>query len=389
MKKIKVLIEGMTSIVGGRETYIMTQYECIDTSLFQFDFVYDLPKGDFPERYIMNSRGSNVFYLRTRQEWKKFLQTHTDYDFLIMNLMGTGSIYYYRELKKYSNFKKIILHSHVARSYPFVGLDRIGQRKELKSLRKRFDGLNIARWACSDIAGKWMFGEDSDFEVIKNGIYPEKFAFREDWRKEIRDSLGIADSDFLIGNVGRIDFSKNQEFLIDVLAAAKKLVPSVKLIIVGLAQQQKLFQKLKDKIEEYGLGDSIVLTGPRNDVEKFYSAFDLFAFPSIFEGLGIVGIEAQTAGLPCLFSDTLTKELDIRKKECRFLPITPEAVSEWASAISDIHNDEKIADMRKSPESADIIRNAGYDVRLETERVCSLLENYLKYTKKAGGPKWT
>lgn len=378
MKKIKVLVEGMTSIVGGRETYIMTQYECIDTSQFQFDFVYDLPKGEFPERYIkeVNSRGSNVFYLRNRKAWKEFLQTHTDYDFLIMNLMGTGSIYYYRELKKYSNFKKIILHSHIARNYPFVGFDRIKQKLELRSLHKRFDGFDIIKWACSDVAGKWMFGEDSDFEVIKNGIYPEKFAFRDEWRNEIRDSLGITDSDFLIGNVGRIDFQKNQEYLIDVFAEAKKLVPSAKLIIVGSVQQQKLFKKVKEKIERYGLGDSIVFTGPRNDIEKFYSAFDLFALPSRFEGLCIVGIEAQTAGLPCLFSDTITKELDIRKKECRFLPITPEAVPEWASAISDIHNDEKIADMRKSSESADVIRNAGYDVRLETKRVCSLLEKY-------------
>ena len=378
MKKIKVLVEGMTSIVGGRETYIMTQYECIDTSQFQFDFVYDLPKGEFPERYIkeVNSRGSNVFYLRNRKAWKEFLQTHTDYDFLIMNLMGTGSIYYYRELKKYSNFKKIILHSHIARNYPFVGFDRIKQKLELRSLHKRFDGFDIIKWACSDVAGKWMFGEDSDFEVIKNGIYPEKFAFRDEWRNEIRDSLGITDSDFLIGNVGRIDFQKNQEYLIDVFAEAKKLVPSAKLIIVGSVQQQKLFKKVKEKIERYGLGDSIVFTGPRNDIEKFYSAFDLFVLPSRFEGLCIVGIEAQTAGLPCLFSDTITKELDIRKKECRFLPITPEAVPEWASAISDIHNDEKIADMRKSSESADVIRNAGYDVRLETKRVCSLLEKY-------------
>ena len=213
MKKIKVLVEGMTSIVGGRETYIMTQYECIDTSQFQFDFVYDLPKGEFPERYIkeVNSRGSNVFYLRNRKAWKDFLQTHTDYDFLIMNLMGTGSIYYYRELKKYSNFKKIILHSHNARKYPFIGFNRIKQLLELQSLHKRFNGLDIVKWACSDVAGRWMFGEDSEFEVIKNGIYPEKFAFKEEWRKEIRDSLGVTDSDFLIGNVGRIDFQKNQD----------------------------------------------------------------------------------------------------------------------------------------------------------------------------------
>ena len=173
MKKIKVLVEGVTSLVGGRETYIMTQYECIDTSCFHFDFVYDLSVGEFPERYIgeVTSKGSKVFYLRTRQEWKDFLQNHTDYDFLILNLMSTCSIYYYRELNESSSFKKIILHSHIARNYPFRGFDRIGQRKELKSLRKRFDSLNIAKWACSDIAGKWMFGEDSDFEVIKNIHY--------------------------------------------------------------------------------------------------------------------------------------------------------------------------------------------------------------------------
>lgn len=379
MKKIKVLVEGMTSIVGGRETYIMTQYECIDTSQFQFDFVYDLPKGEFPERYIkeVNSRGSNVFYLRNRKAWKEFLQTHTDYDFLIMNLMGTGSIYYYRELKKYSNFKKIILHSHNARKYPFIGFNRIKQLLELQSLHKRFNGLDIVKWACSDVAGRWMFGEDSEFEVIKNGIYPEKFAFKEEWRKEIRDSLGVTDSDFLIGNVGRIDFQKNQDYLLDVLVEMRKIIPNIKLCIVGAVQQSGIQRRIDRKIKKYGLDSSVIFPGACNDVEKYYSAFDIFAFPSLFEGLGIVGLEAQAAGLPCVFSNTIPTELDVRHNGNFFLPITNVSIREWTEIIYRILSNPRKYSFRDSFNSASLIQHAGYDVRIETERVQELLESYL------------
>ena len=379
-RKIKVLVEGMTSLVGGRETYIMTQYECIDTSCFHFDFVYDLSVGEFPERYIgeVTSKGSKVFYLRTRQEWKDFLQNHTDYDFLILNLMSTCSIYYYRELNESSSFKKIILHSHIARNYPFRGFDRIGQRKELKSLRKRFDSLNIARWACSDIAGKWMFGEDSDFEVIKNGIYPEKFTFSEQWRKEIRDDLGVSSSDFLIGNVGRIETQKNQEYLIDVLAKAKQIIPGIKLVIVGAIQQTDLFTRIQKKISKYNLDEYVIFAGARNDVEKFYSAFDAFVFPSRYEGLGIVGLEAQASGLPCVFSDTVPRALSVNHKECRFLPISSQSVGDWIVALHDIFKDKTRDRFKASSESYDLIKSAGYDVRVETTRVQKLLESYLK-----------
>ena len=326
MDKIKVLVEGIKPIVGGRETYIMTQYECIDKNKFQYDFVFTSHK-PFPEKYKeeIEKNGSHIFYLRNIKEWNAFFKVHDDYDFFISNNCGfSESIYYYPYLKGFSSFKKIIIHSHIAKEYPFKGIDKIVHTIESVMGKILFRKRNIIKWACSDIAGKWVFGENADFEIIKNGIFTEKFAFNENWRKEIRHEFNVADSDFLIGNVGRIHDQKNQDFLLDVLKKIKKLIPNAKLIIVGPIHQKNLFKKLQKKTNRYGLSSSVIFTGARSDTNKFYSAFDVFAFPSKYEGLGIVGLEAEAAGLPCLFSDTIPKVINIRKPYCKFLPIPGE-----------------------------------------------------------------
>ena len=128
----------------------------------------------------------------------------------------------------------------------------------------------------------------------------------------------------------------------------------------------------------HNLDKYVIFAGARNDVEKFYSAFDAFVFPSRYEGLGIVGLEAQASGLPCVFSDTVPRALAVNHKECRFLPISSQSVGDWIVALHDIFKDKTRDRFKTSSESYDLIKSAGYDVRVETTRVQKLLESYLK-----------
>ena len=205
--------------------------------------------------------GGRIFYLRNKSEWKDFLEKHRDYDFFISNNCGySESVYYHPQLKGFStSFKKIIIHSHLAKEFKFKPRGKIEQIFEATIGKIQFRGYNnIIKWACSDAAGKWIFGKNANFEVIKNGIFPERFAFNDEWRKEIRNELNINDSDYVIGNVGRIHFQKNQSFLIDIFPKIKKIIPNSKLVIVGTINQKHLFNKLQRNIKHHGLSSSII-----------------------------------------------------------------------------------------------------------------------------------
>ena len=378
MRKIKVLIEGMTSIIGGRETYIMTQYKCIDDSIFHYDFIFCQKKDNFPENYRkeIDKRGGKIFYIRNQDAWEDFLSSHTDYDFFISNTLSISS-FIHKGLHKYPNsFKHTIIHSHIARKYPFRGFDKIEHRYELFLWNKLYS-FGTKEWACSDIAGKWLFGDNAKFEIIKNGIFTEQFIFNETWRREIRDEFDIHESTFVVGNVGRVCSQKNQKYLIDIFVKLKASIPTAKLFLVGAFQSKLLYKYLKAKVRSYHLESDVFFAGERKDVYKFYSAFDIFAFPSKYEGLGIVGLEAEAAGLPCLFSDAVPETVNVRKSYCRFLPITRDGIDEWEKAIIDVYNDKDRIKLRAKSESADIIAEAGYDVRQETKRVENLLISYL------------
>ena len=164
MNKIKILVEGITPNLGGLESYIMTQYKCINDSIFHYDFIFSQKEEKFPENYKheIDKRGGKIFYIRNRKAWDNFLSSH-DYDFFISNTLYLWG-YIYTELNRYHTcFKHIIIHSHIARKYPFKGINRISH--EFGSLlEKRLSGLQIIRWACSDVAGRYLFGEKYDYE---------------------------------------------------------------------------------------------------------------------------------------------------------------------------------------------------------------------------------
>ena len=199
------------------------------------------------------------------------------------------------------------------------------------ALKLLIPGFSDLRFACSDDAAEWMFPksvvEKKGYTVISNGIEVEKFLYSEESAAEIRKELGLQDK-FVICHVGRIDVQKNHKFLLEVFDEVLKRKPNSKLLLVGTGPMEK---QVKEQAKQLGISENTVFLGIRRDVEKIMCASDAFCLPSLFEGLGIVNIEAQACGLPCYISDVINEEVDITpliQKES--LQASPE---KWAERI--------------------------------------------------------
>ena len=161
---------------------------------------------------------------------------------------------------------------------------------------------------------------------------PGRFKFSEISRKEIRAKYGIKDDDFVIGHVGRFYPQKNHIFLIDVFSEVHKQKPNAKLLLLGDGPLQEKVQK---KVGALELTDSVLFAGLQKEPAPFYSAMDVFCFPSLWEGLGIVLLEAQYNGLPCVVSDVVPKEAEISNGINRMNLNT--SVQEWAKALISLY----------------------------------------------------
>lgn len=219
---------------------------------------------------------------------------------------------------------------------------------------KRYAKDATAFWACSQGAATFMFPpaqlQAQGYTFIPNGIDTQRFQFNSTGREAVRQELGLSDC-FVIGNIGRLCYQKNQTFLLDVLAEAIKLHPNCRLLLVGEGDDRRA---LEEKARALGLADYVIFYGTTNQPELLYWAMDVFAFPSLFEGLGIVAVEAQAAGLPVVCSEHVPQEAHVTTSIAR-TPLHSGAVG-WA---------ERLLSIEKNPDQAsfaDVVRNAGFDV---------------------------
>ena len=198
-------------------------------------------------------------------------------------------------------------------------------------------------FACSELSGRWLFREkafkNNKIKIINNAIDLEKFKFNKEIRNKIREKLDILEDTLLIGHIGRFVTQKNHEFLIEVFNDIYKGRKNSKLILIG---QGNLKKKIVKKVEELGLKDNVIFTGQINNVSDYYNAMDIFILPSLYEGLPVVGIEAQANGLLCEFSTDMTKETKVLNTT-RFISLkeTPE---NWAKIILEDYKNFKRKD---------------------------------------------
>jgi len=340
---------------GGIESFINNVLLHMDLSNMEVDIVAACLKDSVftaglkekGVRFIELS--GNIRALPKNHKLFRALLRERHYDVVHLNVFQGMSLYY-ALLAKEAGVPIRIAHSH---------------NTDLRQSRTRCIKLWLHRlcssfyakeatafWACSTPAAEFMFPEkllkERKFAFIPNGIDTARFRFDPIVRERVRQELGIADR-FVIGNVGRLCYQKNQAFLLDVLAAAIKICPNSCLLLVGDGEDRAA---LEEKAQTLNVADRVIFYGTTNQVEKLFWAMDVFAFPSRFEGLGIVAVEAQAAGLPIVCSEYIPEEAAVTPLFNRQTLI--DGASAWAELLC------KQSETNK--EYAALVSEAGFDV---------------------------
>ena len=365
---LRVLQVGMTRNLGGIETYLIEQFRHLDKSKIDYDFVNITGEYSICYEDEILASGSKIFKVVSRHknpllhywQWFNILLQHKGvYDVIVLN---TNSLEYVFPLVlgKVFGIPVRVIHSHNSGFENKQGLARrllVGMNKKLLAW-----SANL-RFACSQFAGQWMF-KDNPYHVIYNAIDIHKYDADLAVRDEMRQALNL-DTALTLLHVGRFSYQKNHSFLLDIFKEVHRIQPDSVLLLVGdTTEESEFLTEVKRKIKAYGLENVVRLLGRRDDVNKIMQAADVLVMPSFFEGLTVVGIEAQACDLPLLLSDTVTKELGLLPST-HFISLEAGPTA-WAEAIvnSKQHNRQSRYEELKA---------AGYDIGNETERVEKLL----------------
>lgn len=367
-RRLRVLQVGMTRNLGGIETYLIEQFRHLDKSTIDYDFVNITGEYSICYEEEILASGSKIFKVVSRHknpllhywQWFNILsQNKGVYDVIVLN---TNSLEYVFPLVlgKIFGIPVRVIHSHNSGFENKQGLARrllVGMNKKLLAW-----SANL-RFACSQFAGQWMF-KDNPYHVIYNAIDIHKYDADLIVREETRNALGLH-TELTLLHVGRFSYQKNHSFLLDIFKEVHAIQPDSVLLLVGdTTEESEFLTEVKRKIKEFGLANAVRLLGRRDDVNKIMQAADVLVMPSFFEGLTVVGIEAQASDLPLLLSDTVTKELELLPST-QFISLEAGPTA-WAEAIvnSKQHNRQSRYEELKA---------AGYDIENETERVEKLL----------------
>lgn len=313
-RPIRVLHVLGTTNLGGAESRIMELYRCIDRNQVQFDFlIHTREDGHYSEE--IRSLGGHIYSLPrfkffNMAEYRKaihtFFKEHTEFSVVQGHMTSTAAIYLPIAKQEYGRRSMPLITVAHARS---AGVDKGLKGFATKVLRFPLKNRADYLFTCSKEAGIAVYGTRAVREgrvwTIPNAIDAQRFSFQQKVRDEIRSQLGIQDK-FVIGHVGRFGFMKNHTYLVDIFAKICETRKDAVLVMIG---QGELEETIREKIKSLGLEDRAYFLGNRYDVEKYYQAFDYFVFPSTFEGLPGSVAEAQAAGLHCLVSDKVTREV--------------------------------------------------------------------------------
>ena len=317
---------------GGVEAVVMNYYRHIDRKKIQFDFLCDEDSTNIPYEEIEQLGGRVILippYQKVFKYQKELIRIFKENNYKIVHShINTLSVFPLRAAKK-AGVKVRIAHSHSTTN------KKEWKKNLLKQVLRPFSKVYATDYmCCSELAGRWLFGDKAydskKVYLLNNAIDLDKFKYNESLRKKKRKELGISDDTLVIGHIGRFIAQKNHTFLIDIFNEVHKQKENSILLLAG---QGPLMEEIKNKVKELKLNDSVRFLGQRNDVNELYQAFDVFCLPSLYEGLPVVGVEAQTSGLLCILSNAMTKETKVLNIT-KFISLnnTPK---DWADSILD------------------------------------------------------
>ncbi len=315
MGKIRVIHFTIANTAGGVTKSVLELWKYIDRERFHFDFVTMSDKLDFADE--LEKEGCNIYYLSAYAEddlvlfAREVKEIFTNgYDVVQLQTSWWRG-FVVEEIAKEMNIHKVIIYGNNTDVHIRENQSREAARK-LHFKYREVLSENIATdfAACSEEAAQWLYGDripKEKIKIIPYGVALEQYKYNADVRKRYRTEMGIG-NEYVIGHVGRFAYQKNHEFLLEVFREIIREDSQVKLLLVGTGE---LEETIKAKVSEYKLEDKVIYTGKREDVGGLMQAMDIFAFPSRFEGFGIVLIEAQAAGLKCLTSKKIPEKAKI------------------------------------------------------------------------------
>ncbi|HCJ07905.1 MAG TPA: hypothetical protein DHV96_05950 [Lachnospiraceae bacterium] len=353
---------------AGTETVVLNIFNNIDKENFSIDFAIlgDQKTCACEEIQHIEKNGAHVYYITPRGV--DFRRNNLDicellskekYDIVHSHLDAIGANCL-RIAKKYGVPVRIA-HSHNTAHV-------MSAERSLKNyLHKLF--LNVEKYltryyanayiSCSTDAQNWLFGKHvcnlSNSLILKNAIDTVRYKYSEKTDRELREKLGLVDKR-VVGHVGRFDYQKNHEYLIDIFEKLKEIDNQVHLLLIG--SDGPTLARIEKTIKEKKLQDSVTILKNRDDVADLLNIMDVFVFPSLFEGLGIALIEAQCNGLKCFASDTVPKEVNV-VGTVEYLNINREPI-EWARCIN-----RYLGNIIQTHEdrNEELVKKAGYDIR--------------------------
>lgn len=339
---------------GGAQEIVMNIYRNIDRSRVQFDFIID-KEGEFYKKEIMELggriyrlpqfKGTNLMFCI--RKWNNFFNKHQEYQIIHGHIRSAAFIYLIVAKGKGIT---TIMHSHNISS----GDTLKAKMAHIMHYPIRF--ISDYMLACSEEAGRWLYGEKAckkkQFIVVKNAINIEKFQANKDMRNQKRKEMGFEDK-YIIGHIGRFYPQKNHRFLIKIFEKICQRDKNARLVLVG---EGELLPVVKEMVEKSAiLKNKVLFYGVTKETADIIQSFDVFAFPSLYEGLGIVAVEAQAAGVRCVLADTIPEEAIIIPELVSKLSLNA-GLERW---VFEIEKKEKInyLDIEKR------IRENGYDIK--------------------------
>lgn len=343
---------------AGVEAVVNNYYRNIDHDLIQFDYFIDADSNCEPPKELKDM-GARYYVIPPYQNLPQYMRELVrlfkvnKYQIVHVN-MNTLAVFALCAAW-YAKVPVRINHNHSTASKGET------KRNILKYLLRPFAKAFATDYcACSRYAGEWLFGKKSvergEVTIINNAIDLDRFRYNESIRKEVRKELGI-EGKLVVGHVGRFCYQKNHDFLVDVFAEVHKNDPETILLLIGIGE---LVDEIKQKVHRLQLDDDVIFLGARADVNKLYQAMDIFVLPSRYEGLPVVGVEAQASGLPCLFSDAMTS--DTKLLDSTHMLSLQKDKKDWAEEI------QSLTQICRS-DTTEMIKTGGFDIVKEAEKM--------------------